>query len=188
MGQAPGGDWSRNSQQYDSLAAEPGQPKNLVMLQLGGGFNHTSKAAKDNHATNGYHDEQGTWHAHSQIPGREFTSGHLMGHCTSVESALQILVDRKAEPSVKGSKADCPAGHPGVYGFPLKSLSAEDIMTFLRESGAYKRGAVVIIKAKGYIMKGTGSTTLTDGQIGYHIQKSNKLCQIAAHETCCEQP
>ena len=187
-----GGNPSRNTQQYKSFQSRPGAPKDCIMVPLmQSGFEVPSERANEHHNCGGYYE--GTHHHANSTPSsaceghRGLESGWFLVHSTSVEKALQILVDGYAVPSEKGPGADCPAGHPGIYGFPMKSMDEKDIEDFLKGPNSYRAGAWVIMGLRGAIVKGKGTHILTDGFIGYHLQ-NNKQLQVAAHSTTVSHP
>ena len=186
-----GNDPSRTTQQYRSFQSNPRAPKDLVMLQLlPSGFGKVSYQAWENHEQVGYYDDAGGWHGSSETSTRPFRSGSYIGHSTSVKKGLEIMIQGSIEPSVPPLSGNgpphCPAGHPGVYGFPLDSTSEEDVAKFMLDPNAYKKGCVVILKVWGAIVKGSSNFVLKDGMVGYHQQQNNKLLQVAAHPSTLE--
>lgn len=123
------------------------------------------------------------------INGTDFDSGWYIGHSTGIKEALNIVKEGGARPSFR-PKCDCPAGQNGVYCFPLKSLEEEDIARFTEDhsGNTYDRGAIVIMRFKGAILKGNSNVMLEDGQVSYHKQSTNGFLQVAAHPSCLEHP
>ena len=184
-------DWSRNSDQKRSFRSKANEPKDLVWVCLtGDGFERPSDIAVANGKSRSY--KKGDSHhgnSWTQVDGAEFTSGWYLGHATGIKEALSIVKDGGANASFR-PKCDCPAGENGVYCFPLKTLDEEDIARYVKNhsGNTYDRGAIVIMKFTGAILKGNGSLKLDDGQVAYYKQNTNGFLQVAAHPSCLQHP
>ena len=160
------------------------------MCLIGDGFEKVSDIAVLNERSGGY-TKNGRHHGSSwiKVDGADFTSGWYLGHSTGIKEALSIVKDGGARPSFR-PKCDCPAGEGGVYCFPLKTLDEEDIARYVKNhsGNTYDRGAIVIMKFTGAILKGKSSLMLEDGQISYHKQNTDGFLQVAAHPSTLQHP
>ena len=109
-------------------------------------------------------------------------------HGTTVENAIQAILDGGLKPTTFETAKDPICGVPGVYFSELPSMDEEDIIRAWHQnkSSGYNLGAVIICKLVGAPLNNdkTGQkTVIEEGMISTKIGSKGVL-QIAAHEDC----
>ena len=111
-------------------------------------------------------------------------------HGTTVENAIQAILDGGLKPTTFETAKDPICGVPGVYFSELPSMDEEDIIRAWHQnkSSGYNLGAVIICKLVGAPLNSdkTGQkTVIEEGMISTKIGSKDVL-QLAAHEDCIE--
>ena len=98
----------------------------------------------------------------------------FIAHGTTIPNALEILEDGFIRVS------DGIAG-VGTYGFRLKSMATDDVLTAFKRTtaGGYNAGAMFILECNGILINGDSKINVPTGAVAYKARAKADGCQFA---------